>query len=79
MYNAYVYRGGYAVVPSDVTELGPPMITGLYVGSAGSLVLVTEDGPTLTYPVVQAGTFITMRVRKVMATGTSASAINAHY
>lgn len=79
MYNAYVPRGGFAVTPNDTTELGPPILTQLYIGSAGSLAIITEDGSALTYPIVPAGTFLSMRIKRVLATGTTASAIIAHY
>ncbi len=79
MYNAYIPKGGFAVTPSDTTQLGSPIPTQLYIGSAGSLVIVTEDGSTLTYPVIQAGTILWMRVAQVKATGTTATQIIAHY
>lgn len=80
MYNAYIAKGGIAVTPSDTTDLAVPSIaTQIYVGVAGSLVIVTEDGSTLTYPYLDAGAVLWMRTRRVMATGTTASGIVAHY
>lgn len=79
MYNAYVPRGTIAVTPSDTVELGPPIPTMLYISSAGALAIVTEDGSTPIYPLVAGGTFLAMRVRRVLATGTTASGIIAHY
>lgn len=78
MYNAYLAHGGFAVTPSDTTELGPPIPTGLYVGSSGDVVLTTEDNSLLTYKQVPAGTTIWMRYHKVMA-ATTASLLIAQY
>jgi hypothetical protein len=79
MFNAYLRRGGFAVTPSNTTQLGPPILTGLYVASGGTLAIVTEDGSTLNFPVINAGQFIDMRIAQVLATGTTCTGILGLY
>jgi hypothetical protein len=67
---------GIAVTPSDVTVLRATQ--GLYVGGAGSVVVVTMGGTTLTFAAVPVGTFMPIRVTQVLA-ATGASNIVALY
>ena len=67
----------FNVSPSDVTVFSPA-IRQLYVGTAGNVTLVTEDGVTVLYANVNAGSHIgPFFVKQVKATGTTASNIVA--
>jgi hypothetical protein len=61
-----------AVTPSDSTEI---FGHALYVGVGGNVAILTEGGDTVTFTGVPAGTTIVQRFTKVLATGTTASAI----
>jgi hypothetical protein len=47
----------------------------LYVGGAGNLAVVTEAGNTVTFTAVPVGTQLEIRVKQVLATGTTATNI----
>ncbi len=65
-----------AVTPSDLSDLSD-VTRWLYVGGTGDVAVVMKDGTTQTLPSLAAGTLLRMRVARVMATGTTASAIVA--
>lgn len=76
-----------AVTPNDeqdITLSGSP-ITGidngavLYLGTGGNLTITTVGGQKVTLTNVANGSFIPIQVRRVWATGTSASSILALY
>ena len=68
---------GFAVTPSDSTTLQTTW--GLWVGGAGTLVVtMAGDGSVLTFAGIPAGTWMPIRVKKVMA-ATTASLIVAAY
>ncbi len=73
MYNAYLPRDAVAIVPSDSAEQGPPILSGVYVGGAGDVTLVTEVGTTTTFKAAPVGATIFCRARLVKATGTTAT------
>jgi hypothetical protein len=68
----------------DITLSGSP-ITGidngavLYIGTGGNLTITTVGGQTVTLSNVANGSFIPIQVKRVWATGTSASSILALY
>jgi hypothetical protein len=64
---------GALVVPSDTVDL--PYHAMLWVGGAGAVVFDTAYGTTLTIPAVPAGTLLPWIVRRVRATGTTATNI----
>ena len=65
-----------AVTQSDSTVLA--LTRALFVGVAGNVAVVVGAGSAaVTFVGVPAGTIIPIRVRKVMATGTTASSIVA--
>lgn len=70
--------GGAAVTPADGTDL-VTMSRALWIGGAGNIVLVTQDGSTITLKGVQAGTLIPIRATRVKATNTTATDIVALY
>jgi hypothetical protein len=69
--------GGAAVTPSDSTDL-PEISLALYIGTAGTLKVTMLDGSVVTYASVAAGRH-PLRVKRVWATGTSATGIVAEY
>lgn len=65
------------VVPSDTAGLDQP--GQIYIGGAGNLKVLTEGGDTQTFVGVIKGTILPVQVRKVFATGTSASNLLVMY
>lgn len=67
-----------AITPSDVTDVTG--IRAVRVGStAGSVVVVNEDGTTVTVPNVQVGeTLLTGRISRVTS-ATTATGLNGYY
>lgn len=71
------------VVPSDTenipsistTDVARPCV--LYIGSAGSLRVLTEGNDDVTFVGLQSGTFFPVNVLRVFADGTSAGSIIA--
>jgi hypothetical protein len=61
-----------AVTPSDTTDLSTTA-NRLYVGGAGTLTVVTSHGSTVAFASMAAGSFLDVRVRRVKATGTTAT------
>ena len=54
-----------------------PMSGLLYIGGTGNLAVVTDGGDEVTFSALPAGSFIPVHIRKVKATGTSATDILA--
>lgn len=63
----------YLIVPNDAADL-PVRPRAVYVNAGGSAVLQDNDGQTVTYEVV-AGTTLSLRPTRVLATGTTAQLI----
>lgn len=57
------------------SDTGPNVFTRLYIGGAGNVAVVTEAGNTVTFTAVPVGTQLDIRVRQVLATGTTATNI----
>ncbi len=66
--------GAFAITPIDTGEL-TVRARSLWVGGAGNLSLVFNDGTTATITGVPVGTHLPFRVKRVNATGTTATAI----
>ena len=72
-----------AVTPSNTVDI--PSVSGgtsnngcvLYVGGAGDLTVDTVGGDAVTFVAVPAGSFIPVQVKRVYASGTSATSIVA--
>lgn len=70
------YHGGAAVTPSDIVDNELPQVTlALYVGGTGTLRVKMVDGTQLDFAGVVGLQYL--RVRQVLATGTSATGIVA--
>tara|TARA_Y100000310_G_C20118547_1_gene550395 strand:- start:135 stop:380 length:246 start_codon:yes stop_codon:yes gene_type:complete len=64
----------FSITPSDTAWLTPPYPRGIWVGGAGDVVVTAIDDDTdTTYPGAQAGEIIPVVVKKVKATGTTAT------
>ena len=66
-----------AVTPHDTNDVGF-IFDALYVGTAGNVVVVREDGTAVTIPNWPAGLTQRLRGRRVNFTGTTASGIVAY-
>ncbi len=63
-----------AVTPSDSTDLAFTS-RALYVGGAGNIVVTMAGGGDVTFTAVPAGSILPVRVTRVKATSTTATAI----
>lgn len=68
----------YAVVPNDAQEF-ETWCRGLYVGGAGDIRLVTWEDFEVTFVGVLGGTILPIAVKKIFATGTTATNIVGLY
>lgn len=65
---------GSAITPSDGTDL-TVATRAIYVGTGGNLRVIMISGEDVTLTNVVAGMIYPLRVRRVMATGTTAAAL----
>lgn len=70
--------GLLAITPSDGADL-TVMPRAIMVKQPGDLAVVMKDGTTGTLPALQAGVPYPVRVRRVLATGTTATGIVGLY
>ena len=69
--------GGEAVTPSDSAEL-TNVTTSIYIGGAGNLAVVMQDGSAFTLVALPVGTMLkNFRAKQVKSTGTTATNIVA--
>lgn len=69
-----------AVTPSNTADLPNPGVSdALWVGGAGTLAIQGTDGQTVSIAAVAAGATLPIKVRRVLATGTTATTIVALY
>lgn len=66
--------GGFAITPADGADL-TELTRSLYIGTPGAVSVIMHSGAQLTFAGVTAGTVLPLRVRRVRATGTTATAI----
>ena len=64
----------FAVTPNDSSDLSETT-RALYVGTAGSVAVVMASGASVSFGTIASGTVLPVRVTRVLATGTTASAI----
>jgi hypothetical protein len=64
----------FSISPSN-TDYLPEIPRAIYVGGAGDLKVITKAGTETTFKGVPAGACIPQRVKKVFATGTTATFI----
>jgi len=71
-----------ALTPNNGVDLSPNSPRGLYVGGGGDVTVVmfnNPDGETVLFAAVPAGSILPIRVKRLMATGTTATSIVALY
>ena len=66
---------GFAITPHD-TNLLTHVTRAIYVGGGGHLNVVMAGGTTLLFSNVPAGSLLPIRVRQVLATGTTATLLD---
>lgn len=69
-------ENAFVVTPNDTADLSATS-RALYVGGAGNLAVIMVGGETVTLTAVPAGTLLPIRVDRVLAIGTTATAIVA--
>lgn len=68
--------GGAAITTSNTVDL-PKFARALYIGVGGDVKVDTIDGSTLTFSGVSGGTILPVSVKRVYATGTTATTLLA--
>ncbi|ODT76277.1 spike base protein, RCAP_Rcc01079 family [Devosia sp.] len=63
---------GFAATPSNSADL-PEVTRALYVGGAGAVAVILASGAELSFAGVASGTILPLRVRRLKASGTTAS------
>lgn len=71
--------GAVAVTPSDGADLARGATKGLYIGGAGNVAIITSGGDTVTFNGLTIGNIHPISVKRVLATGTTATNIVAVY
>lgn len=72
-------RKAFAITPSDTQDLAF-LPRGVYVGGDGSLaVILADDTESVTFTGVPAASLLPIRVKRVLATGTTASGLVGVY
>ena len=64
-----------AVTPSDTVDLANVSV--IYVGVTGNIAIITAGGDEVTLQNAQAGSVVPIRVKRVKATGTTATGLIA--
>jgi hypothetical protein len=70
-------QAAFAITPNDTANINPTR--GVYVGGTGTLKVDMADGSTVTFTGILAGQVHPLAVRRVYATGTSATTIIGIY
>lgn len=73
------FSNAAAVTPSDTVNFTFGNASGLYVGGAGNVVVVTLGNQVITFVGVVAGTTLYVKAKRVNATNTTATNIVALY
>ena len=79
MYGNLNYRSAVVVVPSDTVNFARGVCQGIYVGGAGNVTAVMEDGTVATFTAPPVGSILPIRAIRVNATLTSATLMVALY
>lgn len=69
-----MFNHAFAVTPSDTVNFTDPA-RALYIGGAGTAVVITEAGETVTFAGLLAGSILPVQARRVNATSTTATSI----
>lgn len=73
-----VYNLAYAITKSDATDFAEGLCQAIFVGTAGNVVVVFQDGTTCVFKCA-AGQVLTVRAKRVNSTSTTASDMVALY
>lgn len=73
-----VYNKSETVTPSDATDLTGGLTLALYIGGAGTVTVVYQDGRTQQFTAT-AGLTLPVSIKRVNATGTAATNMVALY
>lgn len=68
------FIGGFTVTPNDGADLAK-VTEGLFIGAAGNVAVVMQDGSSVTFTGLAAGVVHRLSVKRVLATGTTATGI----
>lgn len=68
-----------AITPSDSVNFAEGPTNAIYVGGAGAVVVVYQDGTTSTLAAVPAGTMLNIKAKRVNSTSTTATNLVAMY
>lgn len=63
---------GFAITPSDANDL-TNVTRAIYVGGAGNINVMWQDGTTTLFTAVPVGSFLNIRAARVLATNTTAT------
>jgi hypothetical protein len=69
------FISGQAITPSDTTDVTGGILRGFYVGVAGDVAVIMADGSAVTWPALSAGVPHPIQVKRIKATGTTATGI----
>lgn len=73
------YSGAFAITPHDTNKL-TSAVRAIYVGGAGNIVLQVPGSTTnITFTAVPVGTILKVNAWRVLATGTTATALVGLY
>lgn len=71
-------RGAFSISKHDTNEL--PFVTrGIYVGGAGDMTVVMQNGDTVLFAAIPAGSVLPICVKKVKSAGTDATSMVGLY
>jgi len=77
--NILTFQGAVAVTPSDTVDLVDGPTKGLYIGGAGNVVAIMQDGSEVTFTALAIGVMHHISVKRVNAALTTATSILALY
>lgn len=81
MFGNYNYRGAVPVVTSDLPagNFARGVCQGIFVGGAGNVAAVMEDGTVATFTAPPVGTILPIRAVRINTTNTTATLMVALY
>ncbi|MDR3599372.1 MAG: hypothetical protein P4L49_02635 [Desulfosporosinus sp.] len=77
--NVLTAQSAGVVTPSDSVNLVGGTTKGLYIGGAGNVSVLMQDGTSVTFVALAIGMFHNISVKRVNVTGTTATNILALY
>lgn len=72
------FQNAFPISPDDNADL-PFLPMNIYVGVTGTLAVVLPSGDSVTFTAIPAGTFLRLRVSRVLLTGTTATGLIGLY